>query len=186
VVNFYSKLTVCTVSIYCLLEGITYLFLCTNKAMSYFIDLELSPYKRRFANDFNCFYLYLLHYSWALFEEKLKLHPFAIQIGSDWPQMGQILDFIRSVSVHWCIIEKWDALWDLFFLSYLFHVNLLCLLKMNLWIYKNLCLINIHCKYCDSYFIYWCIISIYLSKAGLIKVDLLLPRFISFHLTVFY
>jgi len=109
---------------------------------------------------------------------------FAIQIGSDWPQMGQILDFIRSVSVHWCIIEKWDALCDLFFLSYLFHVNLLCLLKMNLWIYKYLCLRNIHCKYC--LFIYWCFISIYLSKAGLIKVDLLLPRFISFHLTVFY
>ena len=25
---------------------------------------------------------------------------FAIQIGSDWPQMGQIWDFLRSVSVH--------------------------------------------------------------------------------------
>ena len=25
---------------------------------------------------------------------------FAIQIGSDWPNMGQIWDFLRSVSVH--------------------------------------------------------------------------------------
>ena len=25
---------------------------------------------------------------------------FAIQIGSDWPQMGQFWDFLRSVSVH--------------------------------------------------------------------------------------
>ena len=25
---------------------------------------------------------------------------FGIQIGSDWPQMGQIWDFLRSVSVH--------------------------------------------------------------------------------------
>ena len=39
-------------------------------------------------------------------DEMLKLHvhigdvKFCIQIGSDWPQIGHIWDFLRSVSVH--------------------------------------------------------------------------------------
>ena len=33
---------------------------------------------------------------------------FDIQIGSDWPEMGQIWDFLRSVSVHFGVI--WDLL----------------------------------------------------------------------------
>ena len=31
---------------------------------------------------------------------------FAIQIGSDWPQMGQIWDFLRSVSVHFGAVRQ--------------------------------------------------------------------------------
>ena len=27
---------------------------------------------------------------------------FGIQVGSDWPQMGQIWDFLKSVSLHFC------------------------------------------------------------------------------------
>ena len=38
------------------------------------------------------------------YERVRIVHPriikFGIQIGSDWPKMGQIWDFLRSVSVH--------------------------------------------------------------------------------------
>ena len=40
------------------------------------------------------FVLYNVH---SLYTRDVK---FAIQIGSDWPQMVQILDFLRSVSAH--------------------------------------------------------------------------------------
>ena len=31
---------------------------------------------------------------------------FGIQIGSDWPQMGQILEFLRSVSLHFGSVSQ--------------------------------------------------------------------------------
>ena len=37
--------------------------------------------------------------------EQTRDDNFAIQIGSDWPQMGQIWDFFRSDSVRFCSVS---------------------------------------------------------------------------------
>jgi len=61
---------------------------------------------------------------------------FGIQIGSDWPQMGQIWDFLRSVSVHFVSPDS-DSPDSDSCTSYLFFLFQMYIEYLKIHIYTN-------------------------------------------------